>query len=522
MSRFLPLVPILLLVFVPLVMLGIRLARPRFAYFWLVAALGVLLAWPVVLFLHGQIPQSLPLMTWLPGELFPVSPALLVDPISWSYAMALVSLALSVILTDVARATEADWVAWAGSLVITALGLLAVLSGNLLTLLLGWMAIDLVELAIHLLEVVQSSTREQIVMSFSTRVAGSMLVIAASLVAISTGSPLTFTTISPQISIYLLLAAGLRLGVLPLHTPFLVGLPSRRGLGTLLRLVPAASSLVLLARTANTGVPARSEPLFLGITGLAALYGAIYWASARDELDGRQFWILGVAGLSMAAAARAQAEASLSLGVALLLSGGLLFLFSARHRYLLPIAGLGLLCFSALPFTPAWLGIKLYAIPFRAWDIIFLIAQALFLAGYAFHAFRPGPQLTRVERWIWLIYPWGLILLPLTSFLIAWWGMPAATQYPTLVGSWPSLAAVALAVILLVLGERIPPLPARLTSSLRAVFSFRWLYQLLWGVYRFIGRFVALINQILEGEGGILWTILLLTLMLSLLSQLSQ
>jgi hypothetical protein len=476
----------------------------------------------VVLFLHSQIPQSLPLVPWLPGEFFPASPTLLVDPISWSYAMSLVSLALAVILTDVARATDADWVAWAGSLLITALGLFAVLSGNLLTLLLGWMAIDLVELAILLLEVVQSPTRERIVMAFSMRVAGSILVIAASLVAISTGSPLTFATISPQISVYLLLAAGLRLGVLPLHTPFLVGLPSRRGLGTLLRLVPAASSLVLLARTASAGAPARSEPLLLGITGLAALYGAIYWAGARDELDGRQFWILGMAALSMTAAVRAQMEASLALGVALLLSGGLLFLFSARHRYLLPIAALGLLSFSGLPFTPAWQGVRLYANPFRAWDVIFLIAQALFLAGYAYHAFRPGPQLTRAERWIWLIYPWGLILLPLTSFLIAWWGMPASSQSPPLVGSWPSLAAAGLAIILLVLGERIPPLPPRLVSSLRAVFSLSWLYQLLWGVYRFVGRFVALINQILEGEGGILWTILLLTLMLSLLSQLGQ
>jgi len=54
------------------------------------------------------------------------------------------------------------------------------------------------------------------------------------------------------------------------------------------------------------------------------------------------------------------------------------------------------------------------------------------------------------------------------------------------------------------------------------VFSFSWLYQLFWGVYRLVGRFLALINLILEGEGGILWTILLLTLLLSLLGQFSQ
>ena len=534
MSRYLPLFPILLLLFVPLLMLAIRLARPRFAYFWLVAALGALLAWPMVLFTRTYIPHSLLLVTEplgrtpLPAEFFPMSPALLVDPISWSYAMALVTLALAVILTDVARAADADWMAWAGSLAITALGLFAVLSGNLLTLLLGWTAIDLAELAILLIEVPQSSTREQIILAFSARLAGSVLavigvVIGAGLAAISTPSPsLTFTTISPQIRVYLLLAAGLRLGVLPMHTPFLGGRELRRGLGTVLCMVPAASSLILLARIASAGAPARWGPLLLGLAGLAALYAGVYWASARDELDGRRFWILGMAALSLAAAARAQMEASLALGIALLLSGGLLFLFSARHRWLLPIAGLGLLGFSGLPYTPAWQAMRLYAPPFGVWEFLFLIAQALFLVGYARHVLRPEPQLTGVERWVWVIYPWGLILLPLTGFLIAWWGRLSGAQFPTLASSWPSLVAMGIALILVVLAQRIPRLPVRLVSSLHSVFSFSWLYQLFWGVYRLVGRFLALINLILEGEGGILWTILLLTLLLSLLGQFSQ
>jgi len=520
MLLYLPLFPILLLIFIPLVMLAIRLARPEFAYFWLVAALGALLAWPMVLFSHTHIPQSITLVTWLPAAFFPMSPALSVDPVSWSYAMALVTLALAVILTDVSRAADADWVAWAGSLVITALGLLAVLSGNLLTLLLAWTAIDLAELVVFLIEVPQSSTREQIIIAFSARLAGSILVIAASLVAISTPSSLlTFTTIPPQISVYLLLAAGLRLGVLPMHTPFLADLPSRRGLGTVLLMVPAASSLVLVARVASVGAPASLGPLLLALAGLAALYAGVYWVGARDELDGRRFWIFGMAALSLAAAVRGQVDASLALGIALLLSGSVLFLFSARHRLLLPIALLGLLGFSGLPYTPAWQAMRLYTPPIGVWVFLFLFAQALLLAGYARHAFRPDPQLNGAERWVWMIYPWGLILLPLTGFLVAWWGRLAGAQFPTLSGSWPSLIAMGLAIVLVILAQNIPRLPVRLVRSLDVVFSFGWFYRLFWGVYRLVGRSLALFNLILEGEGGILWTILLLTLLLSLLGQ---
>jgi hypothetical protein len=57
------LAPIMILILVPGVMVGIRLARPRFAYFWLVAAAGVLVAWPLVLLARPSQPLAIPLAT---------------------------------------------------------------------------------------------------------------------------------------------------------------------------------------------------------------------------------------------------------------------------------------------------------------------------------------------------------------------------------------------------------------------------------------------------------------------------
>ena len=128
------LVPILILLIIPLIMLVIRILQPDFAFFWLVATLGALSTWPVVLLLHLRIPESLTLVAWKPEQILPISPTLLLDPISWPFAMALASLVLAVILTDVARVAEVDWSAWASSLAITAIGMLAVLAGNPLTL----------------------------------------------------------------------------------------------------------------------------------------------------------------------------------------------------------------------------------------------------------------------------------------------------------------------------------------------------------------------------------------------------
>jgi len=509
---------------------GIHQARPKFAYFWLVAALGSLFAWPLVIFSRTSLPQALPLVSWRPEDFFSSSPALLVDHISWPFALALVTLVLSVILTDVARASEADWSAWAGSLVLASIGLVAVQAGNPLTLVLAWAAIDLAELFILLLHLKSSAGRERLVVAFSARVGGIILLLWASMVSRSSGFELTFASIPPQVSIYLLLAAGLRLGVIPLHLPFLQEIPLRRGLGTMVRLVPVAASLMLLARTASVGVPLTLAPYLLALTGLSAIYAGFSWVIARDELDGRPFWILGLASLSLASAIRGQSDASLAWGIALLLSGGLLFLLSARHRYLNVILFFGLLDISGLPFTPSGEGALLYSPPYKIILVVFLVAQALFLLGYARHGLRPEGSLAGVERWVWVIYPWGLILLPLTSGFIAWGdGLSPIGQTLSklnLVRIVPGLASIALALTIRFLARR------RLAKSrfnlanlqrmgviLQSVFSFSWFYKILWRAYRSTGRLISFINGVLEGEGGVLWTLLLLVLLLAFVAQ---
>jgi hypothetical protein len=529
-SSYFPLISILILLVDALIIGIIHQARPKFAYFWLVAALGALFAWPFVLFSRSSLPQTVPLVSWRPEEFFSSSPVLLVDHISWPFALALVTLVLSVILTDVARAAEADWSAWAGSLSLASLGMVAVQAGNPLTLVLAWAAIDLVELFILLGHLRSSVSRERLVVVFSARVGGIILLLWASMITQSSGLELTFASIPAQASVYLLLAAGLRLGVLPLHLPFLQEVPLRRGLGTILRLIPVAASLVLLARTATVGVPAILAPYLLALAGLSAIFAGFSWVIARDELDGRPFWILGLASLALASAIRGQSDASLAWGIALLLSGSLLFLLSARHRYLNIILLLGLLDISALPLTPTGRGALLYSPPFTMLLIVFLIAQSLFLLGYVRHALRSGESLVGVERWVWVIYPLGLILLPLASGFIAWGdGLDPIGQTVSsldLIRIWPGIAAIGLALMVGYLArQRLPK--SRISFGnlqkigliLRSVFSFNWFYKILWRAYRSTGRLIAFINSVLEGEGGVLWTLLLLVLLLAFVAQ---
>jgi hypothetical protein len=514
----LALLPIILLLLTPGVMLVIRILRPGFTYFWLVAAASSSLVWVMVLVLGFQLPQTLRLLEWNPEALFPASPTLLADPTTWPYAFAVATLALSVILTGAARFVQYSWKTWASTLTLAGLGILAIFSGNLLTLLLAWAAIDLIELIILFIQVDDSSDRERAVISFSARVAGIILLLWAGLVG-APGDPFIFTDIPAEASVYLLLAAGLRLGVLPLHLPFAQELPLRRGLGSMLRLAPAASSLMLLTRAAAVGVAHPLQPILFTLVCLAVIYGAFGWLTASDELRGRPYWILGMASLAVASAAKGHPQASQAWGLVCLLTGGLLFLSSAKYRGLLIIFILGILGITGLPFTPAWDGAHLYSAPFDLYLPVFLIGQAILLTGYLRHALAASTDLSGSDRWIRSVYPLGLGLLPLSHYLIAWRTPLPGDSTGNYAEWWAGPSVLFLTALLVYIGQRDLHLPSGIVPIWNRLFSLNWMTSLAWGIYRSIGRLIAIVTNIMEGEGGVLWAMVLLVILVSLLAQ---
>lgn len=512
----LPLIAVVIFLITPLIMLLIQLARPRFAFHWLAAALATLLALPMLLFSRPTAPLLLARLDWQPDSFFHASPALLLDDISWAYASAIAALTLAAMFTFVARRQEPNWRAWAGGLALAGLGILAALAGNLLTLLLAWAALDITELIILLLQLHESAARERAVVAFSARGGGLALALAAWMMAWATGASVEFATLSPRLSLALLLAAALRLGVLPLHLPLRADAALRRGLGTLLRLIPAAASLPLLSRVAVAGAPAELQTALLALTVFAALYGATNFAAAPDELSGRPYWLIAIAALSVSAAARGLPAASLSWGLAGLLAGGVLFLYSFRRRILMILLAIGWLGVAGLPFTPGWDGAQA-ATPW------FLPALALLLLGYSRHALRPVEAGAPWERWVWTVYPLGLTV-PLA---VQWWivgpgftGRSMASVQS--LSGWGGAIGAGLAALLWLAGwvRRAPLQAARRSARWRdlasRVFSLEWLYQLVWQVYRFLGRFITSLSLILEGEGGVLWGLVLLALLASL------
>jgi hypothetical protein len=564
------LLTIFLFILSSLAMLIFHLVRPKLSIQGFLVFLTVLAGLPMVFLARPDIPNVITLLQWKPEILFPISPSLLIDNFSWYFALALSTLSFTVVITSFAQlgqtpkldqltthhivqlvedpntnnkesssekpdtffdvALISNWQLWAAILVLTSLGLLAVTAGNMLTLLLAWVTLDIIELVILLGHVLQSKIRERVIMSFSARMAGVVMLLIACLILWSQGGSLYFEAISQSISIYLILAAGLRLGVLPLQIPFTQGLPIRRGLGTVLRLIPAASSYILLIRISSLGVQRSITPYLLALLCLAGLFAAVNWLSAKDELNGRPYWLLGSASLAVAAAILKNPPACLAWSITSLLSGGLIFSMSIRHRNLIPLVILGVINLSTLPFSPTWQGATIFQYTstspvnltqFLVFSFLIILIQSFLLAGFIRHAlcgiFPAGVEPhEHIERWVWFLYPIGLILIALIHLLFGWWLYPNLSDLP--ISGWiMGPVALIIAGIILYIAWRHPQPSPLLNLSIKSsfwnnLFSLGWLYRLLWKLFRTISKLFSLFSTILEGDGGILWALVLFAL----------
>jgi hypothetical protein len=510
------LISCLLLFVTGLVLLVLQVTQPNARYAWLVAAGGAILALVSVFAWLAQMPFSLTLPAWQPDTVF-TNPILFhADRLALPFALGITALTLTVLLTAITRSAITNSFTWAGTLVLGGMGLLAITAANPLTLLLVWGALDLTELVTQLRSVNGPANNEKVVISFSTRALGIGLLIWANIVSVADGNTFDFQSIAPESGLYLVAAAGLRLGVLPLHLPYSSESTLRRGFGTSLRLVSAVANLVLLAHVPAGSLTSAFTPLLTGLAVVAALYGGWMWLRAPDELTGRPYWVISLAALAVIAALSGNPLGVVAWGCALILVGGALFLASAQQVWVDRALLVGVWSLSSLPFSltaSAWLGNLGFFVPFV------IAAQALLMAGFVRQAFRSAGRASLESQpgWANKIYPAGIILLVIFQLLLGLIGWDGALQ----VGAW--LQALITSLLAFGLVWATPRL--RILNPVRAHWvnatasSLGGVYSGFWVIYRLLNRISQAITSTLEGEGGMMWTLLFLILFISFLMQ---
>lgn len=517
------LITVITLLVAGLVLLVLQFVAPKFRYTWLIATGGALLGWISTFAWQMQMPVTLQFPAWQPAILFSQSPTFVGDAISWLFAVTLTTLCLAILLTAAVRSGFPQVTNWTGTLILTSLGVLAVGADNPLTLVLLWAAIDVSELVVQIRLLEDPRLTERAVAAFASRAAGILVLLWAGMISMAGGQVLDFRQTPPQAGLYLVLAAGLRIGVLPLHLPYSSESSLRRGFGTGLRMISVASSLILLARIPSGSLLFALTPYLILLASVAAVYGGWMWLRAPDELNGRAYWILGMGSLAVAAALRGNPAGAAAWGCASILAGSAIFLSSEPSGWLTRALFAGTWGISALPFSltaTGWnSGVSTPWISWLAWPFL-IAAHAMLVAGYIRHSWRTTSRVIHEDQPIWAknVYPFGISLLLVMTIVLGLFGWNGTLQ----LGNW----FVGILVALLTAGLIWLSPRLRILNPVRAHWvrpaSASWLdtgYAALWNLYRQFGRVSQGISNAIEGESGVLWTLVFLALFISLFTQ---
>ena len=223
----LSLLPVFLLLLAAGVVLTLRLRGVNTGVCWLVSVGAALVVWGLTLSLHWWSPAPLLIENWLPGGMSAGSVRFEWGRSGWVFAFSLSSLLLATLFTASVRLLPVSPIIWAGVTAVTGVGMLAVLAASPMALILGWTLLDALELGILLANLRGARQTVGETTAFSVRVFGTLLVAVAVVIAQAQGQPFTFEQASAPVALLLLVAAGLRLGVIPLHLPY-TDVPDRK------------------------------------------------------------------------------------------------------------------------------------------------------------------------------------------------------------------------------------------------------------------------------------------------------
>jgi hypothetical protein len=494
----------------------LRIFRPEFGFAWPIAATGVFLALISTLVWQFYLPISLEVVNYSIKGIFNYTIVLSVDSVNYPYGLGVLGLVTAAILISTANAGSVEPLVWVNFLFFALFGLWAVLAGNFLTLVIAWAFVDFSILIASLSAAETPVLSENAVWAFSARVVGSGLVLWAGVLGSSAGLGVALTSIPSNVGLILLVGVLIRLAALLLHLPYTRNAALVTPYDVTVILVSAAVSLVLLSRlNFATGSSALLSLIciFAGIIGIASI---LRWLRQPGDITNRPFWMLSLAMLSVSAAVFGNPIGSVAWGSAILFIGGIHFFYSNRKKWLTVVLFAAAFALSSLPYSltaTAWD----YHLP-AAWiTLIFLIPlQSLVIAGFIRSiALGAGNSLDTHPNWVKVFYPMGLLILLVASFLLGVVGWQGAGQ----IGNWiPSLVTVLLSAILTIILLRIPWTVASATAE--AAPPPAWagsLAGLWWTVYRAARRLIELFSSTFEGDGGFLWTILLLVLFVSIL-----
>jgi len=532
-------IPISVLIGAALFIVFINRGRPNIGAAWLAAIIAALFAWGWTVSLYWRfdfltggaslLSRGLTLFSPVPAAgLSGGVPVFILDRISYPYMLAVVSLPLVLLLTAPSyMEPQSAPRLWFFYLLIEVIGFLTVSANDISFIIYGWTIFDGIDLVVQYLQARPGMIRRNFLTAIGIRFLGTIL--AASSLAFSTAFsvPESRMFIIPSAAGFLLVACALRMGIIPISQPYSDVSTSRVGLGAMLRLVSVLTVMPVLSRIPMMEMSLHMLTVLSVFGAFASLTGAVGWLLSENAAAGNTYAVLSICGMAFVSALSGEQSALIAWGISVVLTCGPLSLYQIHNRFMNVLAGLLTAAFSGLPYTPnavGWAG--LVRAPYSLKDLLFILVMLVLMCGAFIHILRAeGRKFTDLEPWMRSVYPLGFVVSIAAHVFIGMvcfdqqfsMGVPAASV-PAFAG------AVAGAVLLNRLPERVRT--QNLVAWGRESVSFFWrmMTRLLdmewlirsgtWGL-RLVRRLAAEISAVLENNGGLVWELLLMALLVA-------
>ncbi len=524
------LVPILLLILFALVVFILGRFRLSLGSTWLLSATAVLVIWVGFIILRFILPGALTIADWNPLGVGSNALVFQFTQQNWIFGFLLLSLLIGVILTDTVRLKLSDsLVTWTGSLILAAVGLLAISSKSFIMVVLTWFVIDITEFTILIRVINHPRVHQAAMVEMAARFGGTLLIIGGLSIAQAHALTLENAIFTPGTYFIILLGTILRLGVVPLHIPLTANLPIRRSLGSILRFASPLAVISFLAQITPPAINSSNLSVIIILALITSTYGAIRWVIAKNELVGRPYWMLSFSGLIVLSIINRQIETLNALTTIMVVAGGFEFLHSYSSRWVKVLGNIMLLGLIGLPFTPTALIWKdLISSSGLFTSLWFAVTLGIILIGTLRHINRTRHQSSEVELWMKFFYVVGLSLLFIVPWLTMTWNFSkyysAGFHFLSIVcflstGSgfllFQSKLGSKMGQIKLLDGTRKGfELVLRTTG---VFFEFEWLIRFAQLIFSWTTKPIGFFVTILEGDGGLLWALLFLALFSSVI-----
>jgi len=522
--------PVLLLLLAAILTWFLALIKLRPGSIWLITALMTTAAWGVTLVLGVISPEPLIISDWLPRPHNFTGLVFSWHAQNWAIGFMVITLITAIIFSEAKYLDSADYIRKiSGSLFLGAFALLAVMAGTPLSFVIAWSLIDLIEFGAFFVSIGEERSLISAATSMLFRGIGIFLLLFLTSVIpanVFQSNKVVFTTPLWVMIIFMVL---FRTGILPLFQPFQKSPAYQRGIVTILRLVPLASTFAFIQYILSIGQPVQLSGVWLIVITIAILWGAVSWFAAKNELLGRSYFLFAMAGFGLAALLTATPDALPALAAILISAGAGLFLYSPRLKRINPfliIVGLSLL---TIPFTPSASLSSLFVgdSPFMI-RLLWCIGFSFLVAGWFKHSLKRIEDTTQLEPWMFLFHsialyfialaPWVLVVvfLPQQNQFLLWWPWITILVLSALIVGIPFAFRSRFGVVrsqhrnIVEIGERI-------TGIMVSFLKFNWLSRILASLGFVIDRIVNSLARVMEGDGGILWSFLFIALLLSLL-----